>query len=209
MYNDVADPNNRVPFDKMRSRHRAVHTHSQGVFLVNGRSVNVFVDRYRCIYSLFERMPFPNIFVTMVGGNHDIGESGTMGVVRFREVLSEILRKKGKEAMKNWQVFLVGEAAIDALIGWYFLLWRRGRGLCFWPMLASFGLVGWGVFLLAAFLTHPRCILSWKLWLTTGGVAWFSGPTLVLWWLYGAHRWRSGGLIAQIFQKIFGNCGRL
>ena len=55
-------------------------------------------------------------------------------------------------------------------------------------------------------LTHQRCCFNWEFWLTTGLIAWFSGPTLVLWWLYGAHRWRPTGLVAQMYRKVFGNC---
>lgn len=108
--------------------------------------------------------------------------------------------------MKTWQVLLLSEIAVDVLIGGQFFLWYRGRKLCFWPTLVSWGLTGWGVFLLVALLTHQRCCFNWEFWLTTGLIAWFSGPALVLWWLYGAHRWRPTGLVAQMYQKVFGNC---
>jgi len=107
--------------------------------------------------------------------------------------------------MKNWQIFLLVEIVVDILLGWQFFLWRWRR-LCFWPTLASWAWVGWGVFVLIGAMMQHGCLLNLEFWLVTGLIAWFSGPTLALWWLYGAHRWRPEGQIAQIYRHLFGAC---
>jgi len=104
--------------------------------------------------------------------------------------------------MPAWQVLLLGELVADSLLMWQFIQWRR-RKLDFKLTVISWGLAGWAIFLLGGWLTEPTCLSNSQYWLATGLAAWFSGPSLILWWLYSAYRWRPQGLIAQIYRKLF------